>query len=50
MSKKNNKSKLNNSQNNRSQANNNNNSNNNLAHDCNKENCSCTKNNKANEL
>ena len=48
MSKKNRTSKSNssqNSQNNRSQANNNN-----LAHECNRENCSCTKNNKANEL
>ena len=53
MSKKNRTSKSNssqNSQNNRSQANNNNNSNNNLAHECSRENCSCTKNNRANEL
>ena len=55
MSKKNRTSKSNgsqNSQNNRTQANNNNNnrSNNNLAHDCSRENCSCTKNNRANEL
>ena len=53
MSKKNRTSKSNssqNSQNSRSQANNNNNSNNNLAHECSRENCSCTKNNRANEL
>lgn len=52
MSKKNRTSKSNssqNSQNNRSQANNNN-SNNNLATECHRENCTCTKNNKANEL
>ena len=52
MSKKNRTSKSNNSQNsNNVQANNrNNNSNNNLAHECNREDCTCTKNNKANEL
>lgn len=52
MSKNNRTSKSNNSQksqNNRTQANNSNRSNNNLAHECNRDNCSCTKNN-ANEL
>ena len=52
MSKKNKTSKSNNSQNNQSNRTNANNSNinNNLAHECSRENCSCTKNNNANEL